>query len=105
MGVVKARKIPQTLTTRTIPLSTANGLSAKGKLSKAEKVFNSASGGGECSPPLPIVVQKNEEKRGSRERRDGLIGMSFSVSRFEVQMTGGFIEVRTRRRKLKLFTA
>jgi len=29
---------------------------------------------------------------------DGLLGMSF-LWRFEVQMTDGFIEVRTRRRK------
>ena len=46
---------------------------------------------------VPIVVQKTDENSYGAGV-DGLLGMSF-LSRFEVQMTNGFVEVRTRRRK------
>ena len=46
---------------------------------------------------VPIVVQKTDDSSYGAGL-DGLLGMSF-LSRFEVQMTDGFIEVRTRRRK------
>jgi clan AA aspartic protease (TIGR02281 family) len=82
-------KIPQT-DTNEITLATANGL-AKARLSKADRVAL----GTLAANNVPIAVQKVDEKSyGSGV--DGLLGMSF-LSRFEVQMAGGFIEVRTRR--------
>ena len=83
-------KIPQT--SMTITLSTANGL-AKGTLSKADKVRL----GKLESSNVPTVVQRTDAKSYG-PGIDGLLGMSF-LSRFEVQMAGGFIEVRTRRPK------
>jgi len=75
-----------------IMLATANGL-AKGRLSKAGKVQL----GKLEAVNVPAVVQKTESASyGSNV--DGLLGMSF-LARFEVQMAGGFIEVRTRRPK------
>jgi clan AA aspartic protease (TIGR02281 family) len=84
-------KIPLTGTGE-ITLMTANGL-AKGKLSKADKVQL----GKLAATNVPIVVQNVDEKSYG-VGVDGLLGMSF-LSRFEVQMAGGFIEVRTRNRK------
>ena len=75
-----------------ITLATANG-QAKGKLTKAEKV---SLGKLEASN-VPVVVQKLDDKSYGAGV-DGLLGMSF-LSRFDMQMAGGFIEVRTRRRK------
>ena len=75
-----------------ITLATANG-QAKGKLTKAEKV---SLGKLEASS-VPVVVQKLDDKSYGAGV-DGLLGMSF-LSRFDMQMAGGFIEVRTRRRK------
>jgi clan AA aspartic protease (TIGR02281 family) len=72
-----------------ITLITANGL-AKGKLSKADKVQL----GKLAATNVPIVVQNLDEKSYG-VGVDGLLGMSF-LSRFEVQMAGGLIEVRTR---------
>jgi hypothetical protein len=46
---------------------------------------------------LPVAVQNVDEKSYG-VGVDGLLGMSF-LSRFEVQMVDGFIEVRTRGRK------
>ena len=90
-GFAERAKIPQTATID-ITLSTANGL-AKGKLSKADKVQL----GKLAAANVPVVVQKTDENSYGAGV-DGLLGMSF-LSRFEVQMTDGFIEVRTRRRK------
>jgi predicted aspartyl protease len=75
-------------------LSTANGV-AKGKLSKAGKVML----GKLEAVNVPIVVQ-NLDARSYGPGVDGLLGMSF-LSRFELQMAGGFIEIRTRRPKLR----
>jgi clan AA aspartic protease (TIGR02281 family) len=75
-----------------IALSTANGL-AKAKLSKADKV----SLGKLLTTNVPVAVQKTDAKSYGAGI-DGLLGMSF-LSRFEVQMAGGFIEIRTRRQK------
>jgi clan AA aspartic protease (TIGR02281 family) len=75
-----------------ITLMTANG-QAKGKLSKADKVLL----GKLEAANVPVVVQKVDEKSYG-VGVDGLLGMSF-LSRFEVQMAGGFIEVRTRGQK------
>ena len=75
-----------------ITLSTANGM-AKGNLAKADTVtlgkLNARS--------VPVVVQ-NVDGKSYGANVDGLLGMSF-LSRFDVQMAGGFIELRTRRRK------
>ena len=75
-----------------ITLSTANG-TTKGKLAKADAVtlgkLNARS--------VPVVVQ-NLDGKSYGANVDGLLGMSF-LSRFDVQMAGGFIELRTRRRK------
>jgi clan AA aspartic protease (TIGR02281 family) len=75
-----------------ITLWTANG-TTKGKLAKADNVQL----GKLQATSVPIVVQKVDE-RSYGPGIDGLLGMSF-LSRFELQMSGGYIEVRTRRRK------
>lgn len=74
-----------------ITLSTANGL-AKGKLSKADKVML----GKLEATNVPTVVQKTDNKSFGAGV-DGLLGMSF-LSRFDLKMSGGFIEIATRRR-------
>lgn len=62
------------------------------KLSTADKVQL----GTLAAASVPVVQRTDENSYGAGV--DGLLGMSF-LSRFEVQMTDGFIEVRTRRRK------
>jgi clan AA aspartic protease (TIGR02281 family) len=84
-------KIPQADASE-ITLSTANG-PAQGKLSKADKVVL----GRLEADNVPVVVQKSGQKLYGAAV-DGLLGMSF-LSRFEMQMAGGFIEIRTRRPK------
>ena len=83
-------KIPQT--ENEITLMTANG-QAKAKLSKADKVML----GKLEAVNVPVAIQKVDEKSYGAGV-DGLLGMSF-LSRFEVQMANGTIEVRTRRPK------
>ena len=84
-------KVPQS-DAQEIALATANGLT-KGKLVKADKVrlgvLEAAN--------VPVVVQTIDE-RSYGPGVDGLLGMSF-LSRFELQMADGFIEIRTRRSK------
>jgi clan AA aspartic protease (TIGR02281 family) len=75
-----------------ITLFTANG-AAKGRLSKANKVQL----GKLEATNVPVVVQKLDDKSYG-PGIDGLLGMSF-LSRFELQLAGGFIEIRTRRPK------
>jgi aspartyl protease family protein len=77
---------------REITLLTANG-PAKGLLSHADKVVL----GGLEATNVPIVVQKTDE-RSYGVAIDGLLGMSF-LSRFEIQLSDSFVEVRTRGRK------
>jgi len=72
-----------------ITLITANG-EAKAKLSKADKVVL----GKLEAVNVPVAVQGGDDK-GFGAGVDGLLGMSF-LSRFEVQMAGGSIEIRTR---------
>ncbi len=72
-----------------ITLLTANG-PAKARLTKADKV---ALGKLEAID-VPAVVQNVDEKSYG-PGVDGLLGMSF-LSRFEIQMASGSIEVRTR---------
>jgi clan AA aspartic protease (TIGR02281 family) len=81
-------KIPQA-DTGEITLMTANGL-AKAKLSKADKVRL----GKLEATNVPVAVQEGDD-RSYGVGVDGLLGMSF-LSRFEVQMADGFIEVRSR---------
>jgi clan AA aspartic protease (TIGR02281 family) len=83
-------KIPQTETE--ITLLTANG-PAKAKLSKADKVML----GKLEAINVPVAVQKADDKSYGNGV-DGLLGMSF-LSRFEVQMASGSIEIRSRRPK------
>jgi clan AA aspartic protease (TIGR02281 family) len=83
--------IPQTGTSE-ITLMTANGM-AKARLSKADKVQL----GKLEATNVPVVVQNVDEKSFGAGV-DGLLGMSF-LSRFEVQMAGGSIEIRTRAAK------
>ena len=83
-------KIPQT--NSEITLATANG-TAKGSLSKADKIVL----GKLEAIGVPVVVQKTDDKNFGLGI-DGLLGMSF-LSRFEVQLAGGFIEIRMRRPK------
>lgn len=75
-----------------VTLLTANG-PAKGLLSHADRVAL----GGLAATNVPIVVQKTDE-RSYGVAIDGLLGMSF-LSRFEVQLSDAFVEVRTRARK------
>ncbi len=84
-------KIPQTGTTE-INLATANG-AAKGTLSKADKILL----GKLETTNVPVVVQKTDEKNYGLGV-DGLLGMSF-LSRFEIKLAGGYIEIRSRRPK------
>ena len=88
---VDRAKIPQT-DLNEITLMTANGM-AKAKLSKADKVVL----GKLEATNVPVAVQRVDDKSYG-EGVDGLLGMSF-LSRFEVQLAGGFIEVRTRGQK------
>jgi clan AA aspartic protease (TIGR02281 family) len=83
-------KIPES-DTSVITLNTANG-QAKAKLSKADKV---ALGKLEAVN-VPVAVQTDENIYGKGV--DGLLGMSF-LSRFEVQMAGDVIEIRTRQKR------
>jgi clan AA aspartic protease (TIGR02281 family) len=73
-----------------ITLMTANG-PAKARLTKADKIVL----GKLEAANVPVAVQTTEDK-GYGNGVDGLLGMSF-LSRFEVQMAAGSIEVRTRR--------
>jgi clan AA aspartic protease (TIGR02281 family) len=75
-----------------ITLHTANGTS-QGRLTKADTVKL----GQLDARQVPVVVQDNDNK-GYGPGVDGLLGMSF-LSRFDVQMKNGFIEVATRARK------
>ena len=84
-------KIPQTGTSE-ITLMTANG-QVKAKLSKADKVMLGKLG----ATNVPVAIQ-NVDDKSYGVGVDGLLGMSF-LSRFEVQMAGGTIEVRTRQPK------
>jgi clan AA aspartic protease (TIGR02281 family) len=70
-----------------ITLMTANG-QTKAKLSKADKVVL----GKLEAINVPVAVQGGDDK-GFGAGVDGLLGMSF-LSRFEVQMAGGSIEIR-----------
>jgi clan AA aspartic protease (TIGR02281 family) len=74
-----------------ITMVTANG-QTKARLSNADKI---ALGRLEAIN-VPLAVQ--EDDKGYGPGIDGLLGMSF-LSRFEVQMAGDVIEVRTRQRK------
>jgi aspartyl protease family protein len=84
-------RIPQTGTSE-ITLVTANG-QTKAKLSKADKVMLGKLG----ATNVPVAIQ-NVDDKSYGTGVDGLLGMSF-LSRFEVQMAGGTIEVRTRQPK------
>jgi clan AA aspartic protease (TIGR02281 family) len=75
-----------------ITLATANGL-VKAKLAKADKV----SLGKLDAKNVPVAVQQVDAKSYGTGV-DGLLGMTF-LSRFEVQMARGFVEVRTRSQK------
>jgi len=83
-------RIPQTGANE-ITLATANG-PAKAKLSKADKVVV----GKLEATNVPVVVQQTDAKNYA-PGIDGLLGMSF-LSRFELQLADGFMEIRTRRR-------
>ncbi len=75
-----------------ITLATANG-KVKARLAKADKV---ALGKLEASN-VPVAIQSTDENSYG-PGVDGLLGMSF-LSRFEVQMAAGAIEIRTRQKK------
>lgn len=81
-------KIPDAGTSE-ITLMTANGQS-KARLSRADKV---ALGKLEASN-VPVAIQDTDGKSYGAGV-DSLLGMSF-LSRFEVQMAGGSVEIRTR---------
>jgi aspartyl protease family protein len=84
-------KIPQNDTPE-ITVMTANG-TTKAKLSKADKVAL----GRLTAVNVPVAVQNLDDKSYG-PGVDGLLGMSF-LSRFDVQMSNGSIEVRTRQAK------
>ena len=83
--------IPQTNSSE-ITLMTANG-AAKARLSKADKVAL----GKLTATNVPVAVQNLDDKSYG-PGVDGLLGMSF-LSRFDVQMANGAIEIRTRQPK------
>jgi clan AA aspartic protease (TIGR02281 family) len=84
-------KIPDT-NTGEITMMTANG-QTKAKLSRADKV---ALGKLEAVN-VPVAIQ-NVDDKSYGPGVDGLLGMSF-LSRFEIQMAAGSIEIRTRQPK------
>jgi clan AA aspartic protease (TIGR02281 family) len=86
----KAR-IPDTNTSE-ITMVTANG-QTRAKLSRADKI---ALGKLEAAN-VPVAIQDVDDKSYG-PGVDGLLGMSF-LSRFDIQMAGGSIEVRTRQPK------
>ncbi len=63
---------------------------SQAKLSRADKVTL----GRLEAIDVPVAVQQADDKSYGA-RIDGLLGMSF-LSRFEVQMAGGMVEIRTR---------
>jgi predicted aspartyl protease len=71
---------------------TANG-PAKGHLTRADKMQLGAL----AAANVPVVVQKTDE-RSYGIGIDGLLGMSF-LSRFEIQLTDAYVELKTRARK------
>jgi aspartyl protease family protein len=75
-----------------ITLHTANG-PTKGRLTKADGVKL----GRLAARDVPLVVQDGDQSSYGAGV-DGLLGMSF-LSRYELQVAGGFIEIRTRARK------
>jgi aspartyl protease family protein len=75
-----------------VTLTTANGR-AKGKLTRADAVAL----GKLRAANVPVVVQ-NVDDTSYGSGVDGLLGMSF-LSRFDLQMSDGFIEIRTRGKK------
>lgn len=75
-----------------IRLSTANG-TANGRLAKADAVALGRLTAGN----VPVVVQDTDDRSYGRGV-DGLLGMSF-LSRFEIQVAHGFMEIRTRHSK------
>ena len=83
-------RIPQSILNQ-VPMITANG-HTRATLSRADKI---AVGKLEATN-VPIVVQRPDND-GFGVGVDGLLGMSF-LSRFDVRLTGGFIEIQTRRR-------
>jgi aspartyl protease family protein len=83
-------KIPES-DTGEITLITASG-QTKAKLSRADKI---ALGKLEAVN-VPVAIQADDKVYGAGI--DGLLGMSF-LSRFEVQMAGDVVEVRTRQPK------
>jgi clan AA aspartic protease (TIGR02281 family) len=90
-GFADRAKIPGTGASE-ITLITANG-QVKAKLSRADKVVL----GKLEATNVPVAIQNVDEKSFG-PGVDGLLGMSF-LSRFDVQMAGGTIEVRTRQPK------
>ena len=72
-----------------VTLHTANG-ETSGVLSRADSVKL----GELTARNVPIVIQSSKEKLYGKAI-DGLLGLSF-LSRFEVQIAGGFVEIRTR---------
>jgi aspartyl protease family protein len=83
-------KIPHVQASEVL-LFTAGG-QAKGRLTKAEKIQL----GKLEAIHVPVIVQSSETNYGPDI--DGLLGMSF-LSRFELQIAGGFIEIWTRPKK------
>jgi len=81
-----------TADSREITMLTANG-PAKGHLTRADKVQLGAL----AAANVPVVVQKTDE-RSYGIGIDGLLGMSF-LSRFEIQLTDAYVELKTRARK------
>lgn len=75
-----------------IVLHTAKG-QARGKLARADRITLGKLQAG----AVPVVVQ-DDSARSYGAKVDGLLGMSF-LSRFELQLSGGFMEIRTRRQK------
>ena len=76
----------------TVTLFTANGQTS-GSLTRADRVRL----GKLQAQNIPLVVQKTDD-RSYGPGVDGLLGMSF-LSRFEMKLADGFIEIRTRRPK------
>jgi aspartyl protease family protein len=75
-----------------VMMNTANG-PARATLARADRI----SVGKLQASNVPVVVLPSAGERGFGAGVDGLLGMSF-LSRFDVRMSGGYLEIATRRR-------
>jgi aspartyl protease family protein len=90
MGFAERARITQNVLQQ-VMMNTANG-QARAVLARADRI----TVGKLAAINVPVVVMTSGAPNFGANV-DGLLGMSF-LSRFDVRMSGGFIEIATRRR-------